>query len=182
MPLHPSRKEELRQLLAFRDKINEDRLLGLRLEISQPPGVIDFSQLVVKFVGLTTLVVSGGSYTKTRDPISLSMTIPSGHASQTKVKTAFLRPVPFHPHVYTSGEICWGNVSNADSSSWTLVMWIMAAIEYLQLNQDSFIGINPHSPANPIANGWWRSNRGSISREVPQIDLAKLRQISYSVR
>ena len=180
MALHPSRQEELRQLLGFRDLIGADPKIAFRIEIAREAH--DYSQLLVKFIGLTTLVVNGSSYRKTTEPITAHFSIPPGHAATTRVTISFRQPVPFHPHVFPSGSICWGSVSNEDAGSWTLVMWTIALLEYVQFNQQTFIGINPNSPANRDANDWWKSHRTSISRNVPPVDLARVRQLSYQVR
>ena len=180
MALHPSRQEELRQLMVFRDLIAADPQVRFTIKLTKD--ALDYSRLLVTFNGLATLTVNGSGFQKHAGPVSARFTIPPGHAATTRVSIGFTGPVPFHPHVYTNGSICWGNVASSESGSWTLVLWTIALLEILQLNQQSFIGINPQSPANPDANRWRNSHQNQIGREVPPIDLARVRQLSYQVR
>lgn len=176
MALHPSRQEELRQLLVFRDLVNNDPRTEFQIAVTRE--ALDYSQLKVTFTGLTTLICDGSGHRRHRGPISARYTIPAGHAATSRVGIDFLPPVPFHPHVGTSGWICWGSVAGQHGGSWTLTLWTIALLEMLQFNQDSFIGINPQSPANGAAERWRQQNSGRISREVPQIDLGHIRRLS----
>lgn len=180
MALDQSRKEELRQLLTFRDLISADKRVPFTIEIEKE--ALDYSRLLVRFVGLKTLVVDGPGHRTHTGPITALVTIPPGHAALNRVSISFRDPVPFHPHVFTSGSICWGSVAQSDAGSWTLVLWTLALLEYLMMNQKSFIGINPSSPANRNALNWWSSNKNRLASEITQVDLNYVRQLSQKAR
>lgn len=178
MALHPARQEELKQLVIFKDLANSQANIGFKLDLKKAPGNLDYSDLLVTVSGLKVLVVSGSGYRATTEGIPARFVIPPGHPNSSRVSVSFTNPVPFHPHVYTNGSICWGSVATSDAGSWTLTLWTIAVLEYLQMNQRTFIGVNTNSPANSSANAWYQQNRRKLDRTLPSLDFSRIRKLA----
>jgi ubiquitin-protein ligase len=164
-------RNELKQLLRLKTLLDGDTVLPLRFEIT--PESLDLRRFRLTLSGITSLA---GSPHRTADKFTLLVEVPTGYP-QTKIPNIrFIEPVPFHPHVYLNGIICWGTGNTAQIDLF-LVDWFRGIVEYLQYDQDhrSLLRIDPGSPANRIALEWWLANSHRISSFVKPIDLRRLR-------
>lgn len=163
--------KRLQQLLAM------DIQLPLRIDIKEEG--LSGRKLNITISGIRGLVDSPDrSSSPARANFQLSMEIPPGYPDHSIPNIRFLSPVPFHPHIYTHGGICWGTANAPQPNLW-LADWLRLLVEYLQYNQDPavMLGIDRTSPANGDALSWWAQSGRSISRYVPRIDLARLQNL-----
>lgn len=166
---------ELNQLMKLRRVLETDTILPLRFDIQRLK--LNYRHFKVTIKGLTSLVLESGSARPgTASTFIINVQVPTGYPFHAIPKITFEHPIPFHPHIFTHGGICWGSGNNA-SPDLTLADWIRGVVEYLQYNQDqaSMLRMNPASPANREAMGWWQSNGTRVSRYVPPINMARFR-------
>lgn len=72
----------------------------------------------------------------------------------------FEKPV-FHPNWYTSGRVCYGHQwAPGDKLSELVIDTVKMML---------FEIIDPESPANGDANGWYRRNKGNVRNIIPKI-------------
>ena len=168
-------KNEITQLTRLKNILQSDVVLPLRFDI-QPLG-LGYRRFKLTITGITSLVMNpGSSALRTANTFTVNVEVPLGYPWTAKPEIRFEPPLPFHPHIWPAGSICWGSGNNPNPDL-TLADWIRGVVEYLQYNQDqaSLLRMNPSSPANREAMQWWQSQRGSVSRYVPPIDMARLR-------
>jgi ubiquitin-protein ligase len=164
-------KNELKQILRLKTLLDGDTVLPLRFEIT--PESLNLRRFRLTLSGVTSLA---GSSHRTANKFILLVEVPAGYPRTAIPNIRFVDPIPFHPHVYESGKICWGTVSSPQVDLF-LVDWLRGVIEYLQYDQDqgSLLRIDPTSPANSTAMEWWLANSRRISSFVRPIDLSRLR-------
>ncbi|MEN3335189.1 MAG: Ubiquitin-conjugating enzyme [Blastocatellia bacterium] len=168
-------KTELNQLITIKRILQDDKILPLRFDIERL--TLDHRRFKVTIRGITSLIVgSSSSFPMTANNFPIRIEVPSGYPWHAIPSIRFESPIPFHPHVFTHGGICWGT-GNSPNPDLTISDWIRGVVEYLQYNQDqaSMLKINPSSPANREALNWWQQNNGSIRRYIPPIDMARFR-------
>lgn len=161
---------EVAQLLKLKRLLDADRVLPLRFDAERRSLNSRDWALVIRGIESPT------SATSRVAQFNVSLHVAQGYPWTAMPKIAFDGPVPFHPHIFPDGRICWGSGSKAQPDL-TLVDWFRGLIEYLQHNQDSgsLYQVNPNSPANQEALTWWQRNRRQISKVVPPIDMDRLR-------
>lgn len=167
---------EINHLLRFKKVLDHDEVLPVRLEIKRLS--LDFRHFRLTIRGLQSLVKNPSVHSSpTADVFVLEVRVPPSYPWDAIPDFRFQNPVPFHPHIWPNGRICWGT-STVPQPDLALADWVRAVIEYLQYNQDpgSALRINPDSPANPEALRWWQQNRNSLRRYVPPIDMGRLRR------
>jgi hypothetical protein len=164
-------RNELKHVLRLKTLLEGDTVLPLRIEIT--PESLDLRRFRLTLSGVPSLT---GTPPRTVDRFTLSVEVPSGYPQHDIPIIHFVDPIPFHPHVFPHGEICWGTESSPQVDLF-LVDWLRGVVEYLQYDRDqgSLLRINPESPANKIAMEWWLSNHHLISSLVKPIDLGRLR-------
>jgi ubiquitin-protein ligase len=173
MATDPRFTREIAQLPRLQGLLATDTVLPLRIEFERKS--LDSRHSTIKLQGVSGLVRNP---TETKNATSSTFTIdlrvPSAYPWHAIPQIQFVGTVPFHPHVFRDGRICWGTADKPQPDL-MLVDWLARVVEYLQFNQSSLIGINPNSPANGEALRWWQSNSSRISRYVPPVDLGRLR-------
>lgn len=168
-------KNEINHLFKLRSVLENDLFLPIRFDIERSS--LDFRRFKLTVRGIKSLISnpdSGSSNTATA--FAITVEVPLGYPWTAIPDIRFQKNIPFHPHVWSDGRICWGSGS-APQPDLALADWIRGVLEYLQYNQDqgSFLQINPNSPANKEAMDWWQRNKDNISRYVPKINMARLR-------
>lgn len=169
-------KNELRHLQRVKSILDIDHIIPLRLDIVERG--LTSRQLVVTISGIQSLIKNPDSSTQpTAATFTVLIELSSGYPWTAMPTIQFGSPVPFHPHVFASGNICWGKQYANPQPSLALADWIRGVVEYLQYNQEpgGFLDINANDPANTEASAWWKKNSRSISRYVLPIDMARLR-------
>ncbi len=169
-------RREIQHLLRLKEILEHDTVLPLRIEIRRQS--LGFRRFIVTITGIRSVVLPrSGVEPSTANRFVVEVSVPSGYPHNAIPHIRFQAPIPYHPHVYRSGEICWGTGNTPQLDLW-LADWIRAVIEYLQYNQDpgSALRINPRSPANGEALRWWRQHQRSLRRYVPPIDMGRLRR------
>lgn len=165
---------EITQLTRLKVVLDSDSVLPLRFDIQRLS--LDHRRFKLIIRGIQSLIrnPSFSSSSATANSFTLMVTVPLGYPWTQIPDIKFQDPVPFHPHIWQDGRVCWGT-SNTPQPDLTLSDWLYNVIEYLQYNQGALLRMNPYSPANRDALEWWQGNKQSISRYVPPIDMARLR-------
>jgi ubiquitin-protein ligase len=173
MTSDPRIGREIAQIPRLQHLLASDTVLPLRMSFERKS--LDSRHSTIRFDGIQSMITDPGrSRRPTSSTFLIDLRVPSGYPWSAIPQIQFLDAVPFHPHVFRDGRICWGT-ADTPQPDLMLVDWIARVVEYLQFNQASLIGINPNSPANSEALAWWRKNGASVARHVPPIDLARLR-------
>jgi ubiquitin-protein ligase len=166
---------EITSLQRLKVLLDKDTTLPIRFELERMS--LDFRRFRLAFRGIQSIVKnpSLGS-DATASVFTVEVQVSSGYPWSQIPQIKFLPPVPFHPHVWSDGRICWGT-NNEAMPDLSLADWTRGVIEYLLYNQDggSLLRINPDSPANREALAWYQRNRGRITTYVPSQDLGRLR-------
>lgn len=166
---------EIRHLLKIKSILDADSILPLRFEVERKS--LDFSRFELTIKGIQSLIgnPSLGS-SAIGDTFLVAAEIASGYPWSAVPGLRFRSPIPFHPHIWPDGRLCWGS-GGTPQPDLALADWIRGIIEYLQYNQEegSMWKIDANSPANPGAMEWWKRNRGNLSRYIRPIDMARLR-------
>lgn len=175
-------KREIDHLMRVKRMLDADRQMPLRLDIRQEG--LSGRKLNISISGIRGLVADPQqSPSPVRAYFQVSLEIPPGYPHTAIPVIKFVNPVPFHPHIYTHGGICWGT-SNAPQPSLWLADWVRLLIEYLQYNQDPtvMLKLNSASPANSTALAWWSSHGRDLPRYVPRVDLPRLQTLINRAR
>lgn len=161
---------EIKQLQRLKRVLDADTRLPLRFDLSSL--TVEFTDFRLTIRGLTSPISSTGS----ADVFKTRWSLPTGYPVAFGPNICFETPIPFHPHVWTSGRICWGSL-NGPQREMYLMDWFRSIVEFLQYNQDStaLIKIDSRSPANSDALSWWTQRRARIGGVVPPIDVPRLR-------
>lgn len=168
-------KNEISQLIKLKTILEKDSILPLRFDVERLS--LDYRRFKLTIRGIKSLVSNPDSSSlSTGSSFIIIVQVPSGYPLTAIPDIRFQQPIPFQPHVFTDGRICWGSGS-VPQFDLTLADWIRGVVEYLQYNQDqgSLFKIGPTSPANKEAMDWWQRNQRNISRYVPPIDIGRLR-------
>jgi len=164
---------EIKHLLRLKQILDYDKVLPLRFNIQRKS--LNFRLFEISINGITSLVENPEKSTKFQSStFNTTWNIPVGYPWTAIPYIIFSKPIPFHPHVFNSGGICWGSISTAQPD-YTLADWFRCVIEYLVLNKNTLIRINSSSPANQEATHWWMRNLKELSSYVSTIDMARLR-------
>jgi ubiquitin-protein ligase len=164
-------QNEIQQLARLGRLLSQDARLTLRLQLE--PRSVRWREFVLKIDGISGLVIAvSGPYPSTS--FAVYVRVPSAYPAEIP-KFQFLEPVPFHPHVWPSGAICWGSQQMRPRPDLMLIDWVRSLIDYLQFSQDADIVINRNSPANRAALIWYEANGARLRHYVPRIDMARLR-------
>jgi len=164
---------EIKHLIRLKQIIDNDNILPLRFNIQRKS--LNFRLFEISINGITSLVESPEiSANFHSSNFNTTWNIPVGYPWTAIPNIIFNKPIPFHPHVFRSGGICWGSLSTAQPD-YTLADWLRCVIEYLVQNKNTLIRINTSSPANHEATLWWSRNISNLNRYVSTIDLARFR-------
>src|SRR3954464_10071030 len=96
-------KNELKQVLRLKTLLDGDTVLPLRFEVT--PESLDLRRFRLTLSGVTSLA---GSEHRIADKFTLLVEVPTGYPRTAIPNIRFVDPIPFHPHVWESGAICWG--------------------------------------------------------------------------
>ncbi len=163
-------RNEINHLLTLKELLDNDSILLLRFSVK--PGSLDFRRFELIMSGLEGLITSpSDSSSYKRTSFSISVEVPPGYPLLSIPLIKFLQPIPFHPHIFTTGNICWGT-GNAPQLDLCLVDWFLRVVEYIAYVKT---WINPDSPANGSAMRWWIANKRSVDRYIQPINLSRLR-------
>lgn len=164
---------EIAQLARLKVVLDSDTVIPLRFDIQRLS--LDHRRFRITIRGIQSLIrnPSSSPSSATANSFVIVVDVPSGYPWSQIPKIRFESPIPFHPHIWADGSICWGTQNNPQPDL-TLSDWLYQIIEYLQYSNE-LLQINPNSPANTDARNWWQANRNSVSRYVPRIDMARLR-------
>jgi ubiquitin-protein ligase len=166
-------KNELESLLLFKRVLDGDNVLPVRLEIERMS--LDYRRFKVVINGIKSLTANeDGTRAGTGTAFNILVEVPPGYPFTAIPNIRFQDPIPFHPHVFDHGGICWGT-ANYPQPDLSLADWIRQVLEYLTYNKDSLIKMNPNSPANRAALDWWQLNKLMISSYVTSIDMSRVR-------
>lgn len=164
---------ERQQLMRFKTMLDKDSVLPVRFQILKPS--LDFTTFQITITGIRSLIskpTSGSSCTSST--FNLTWRLPVGYPWGAYPAINFEPPVPFHPHIFESGSICWGSANKAEPDL-TLADWLGRIIEYLIYNQNSLVRMNPASPANRSANDWWSVYKSQLPNYVTNVDMNRIR-------
>lgn len=170
-------KKEVRHLERLKKDLDADMRVPLRFDIQR--GGIGDRRLEITIRGIRSLVDDPSRTSDcVRATFTITVEIPPGYPWTEMPDIRFKSPIPFHPHIYTDGRICWGSTNKANPD-FVLADWFRGVVEYLQYSQDpgSMLILNPNSPANSHAMQWWKGNRGTVTKYVPPIDMARFRAL-----
>lgn len=169
---------EIVMLMRLAEIIRLDPELPVALDVTHDPDR-NMLRLQLDIVGLALL----GNDPKPVPRFTVSVRLPSDYPLSAP-EFKFDHPVPFHPHVWRDGRICWGTALNRPRPDLMLVDWVRGVFDYLQFSQDpaSLLLIDPSSPANVQALHWYNSNRASLLKYVPPIDMARFRALVEQAR
>ncbi|MGH2531798.1 MAG: ubiquitin-conjugating enzyme E2 variant [Thermomicrobiales bacterium] len=166
-------QREIAQIPRLQKLLEADQVLPLRLAFERQS--LDLRRSRVTMRGLRSIVAEPGVLRGgDADVFTITLAVPPEYPWSRIPDIRFIGNIPFHPHVWTHGGICWGT-AHTPQPDLMLVDWLVRIVEYLQFNQSSLIGINQTSPANGAAMRWWQRHARDIARYVPPIDLARLR-------
>lgn len=164
---------EISQIARLQRLLEEDTVLPLRIKFERR--TLDSRESRITLSGIRGLVgVPARPGDATRNEFVIHLQVPPEYPWHRIPNIQFIGNIPFHPHVWANGTICWGTAGNPQPDL-MLVDWLARIVEYLQFNQTSLIGVNPNSPANGNALSWWQGHRNRLADFVPPIDLARLR-------
>lgn len=164
---------EKKHLLRLKVVLDKDAALQVRFEII--PLSLDYRTFRIVINGIKSLIFNPQVTTKySSSSFNTIWRIPSGYPWEAIPNIQFENPIPFHPHVWKDGRICWGTQNKAQPD-YVLADWLRCLIEYLAFNQNSLIQMNTGSPANSEANDLWKSNKSIIQRNISVIDMNRLR-------
>lgn len=162
---------EIAQLGRLCQLLASDRRLTLRLELKRQG--LTWRKFFLGIHGLSALAVSGEGWTHASN-FWVDVTVPPTYPDQPPI-FQFQKPtIPFHPHIWVTGAICWGSANRARRDL-MLIDWVRDLIDYLQFGQGASMAINRNSPANSKAVAWHDSNKSRIGQFVPRIDMERLR-------
>lgn len=164
-------KNEIAQLGRLRELLAKDRQLTLRLDLT--PTSLTWREFKIGISGLSALAIDGGGWSHAKK-FQVRVQVPADYPHGAPPFFKFEQPVPFHPHIWSGGNICWGTQQRPQPNL-MLVDWVRALIDYLQFGQDANVQINRHSPANSAALAWYESHQTRLSEYVPRIDMERLR-------
>lgn len=164
-------RNEFNQLIKLKSLLENDAILPLRFDIERL--TLEGKKFKLVISGITCLVNNPEQTART---FTLTVEVPSGYPNTAIPNIKFQDCIPFHPHIFPGGSICWGTGS-VPQPDLILADWIRGVVEYLQYNQDrgSMLKINHDSPANRDARDWWQRNKRNISHYIPPIDMNRLR-------
>jgi len=161
--------------MRLKQLLDHDTILPLRLRVD--PLNLDWRRFRLTITGITSLTNNPDSSRSPTSPaVALPVEVPLGYPESRIPDIRFESPIPFHPHIWPDGRICWGT-QDRPQFDLTLADWVRGVIEYLQYSQGegSLFHIDSTSPANAQALAWWQRNRSRINRYVTPIDMARLR-------
>jgi len=166
-------ENEIKHLNRLKNTLEKDKILTIRFELIRLS--LDFRSFRIKISGVNSLIRKPNLSTNyLSNNFSTIWRIPSGYPWSAIPDIQFEQPIPFHPHVFLSGKICWGTLSISQPDM-SLSDWLRSVIEYLTYNQNSLVGINIYSPANGDATKWWQFNNNNIPKFIKQIDMNRFR-------
>jgi ubiquitin-protein ligase len=158
-------------LLAFQRVLAKDSVLKTRYEILGAN--MRFTSFQIRITGLDSLKISSNRFAPS-STFNTQWTIPSNYPEEAIPVVRFMDPIPFNPHVFESGAICWGQ-GNKPNPNIFLADWLLWTFVLLSYYQEGTLVINTQSPANGNAMKWYIDNRSRISRFVPKLDYKRLR-------
>ncbi|MHB8807211.1 MAG: hypothetical protein ACYC59_06485 [Anaerolineaceae bacterium] len=167
-------RNELEQLFRLKNLLDEDRVLPIRFDVNRKS--LDFHWFEIVIHGLDSPIINNIKPKVIKD-FFIDFTIPPGYPWDSLPHLIFIKNIPFHPNIYTSGNICWGDLGYSSQPDLHLVDWFGLSIDLLQFTQEKegFIVLNSGSPANVSASTWWNGNKFRINQLITKIDIVRLR-------
>lgn len=166
-------ENELKHLTRLKNILDKDTILPIRFEIQKKS--LDFRTFSITITGIKSLIKNPkltSNYSAQR--FNTTWNIPIGYPWTRYPNIIFVSPIPYHPHIYTSGAICWGSLSGPQPD-YALADWFRFIIEFLVINENSLMKINTNSPANHDATKWWKSNNYLLYKYITRLDMPRLR-------
>lgn len=164
-------KVELNYLFTFANLVNADVKLGLRIEIKRCN--FTFSEFNVNLIGIKFPVKENGKVRFQNEAV-VHVKVPSGYPFQANPILRFFEPIPFHPHIYTNGEICFGDLNIM--IDYTLLEWLLLIFEILSYRSKNSIFKLSGSLANSEAYDWLKLNGAPNN-----LDISRLRNLAYRI-
>jgi ubiquitin-protein ligase len=168
---------ELSQLSKLQELLQQDVKLPLRIELHwQNLRKTEFT-LILK--GVEGLVGKPGSTRPFKSGThTIGVLIPARYLELNRMredapKMSFRQPI-FHPHVFASGQVCWG-ISAIPAGDIFLVDWVLTLIEYIQYVPERIESSSPAGEQGSQALEWWRTNRSRLSQYLALLDMDRLR-------
>lgn len=160
----------IRRLEAFQSYLSHDIITKIRISMAYQS--VDKRRFMLTISGVKSPVIANSEYTYA-DEFQAQFDIPDAFPTAIPV-IKFQHPIPFHPHVFRSGSICWGtyNVGNATKPS--LIVWVVNLLYYLEYNQHPAYRMNLDSPANMTARNLYMQNPASITQNIPRFKMFRV--------
>lgn len=146
------RLESFRRLLA-NDIITKVRISTYYLNLAK-------REFILTITGVKSPIITPTGYTW-GDTFRVKITVPDGFPEIIPV-IKFEHVIPFHPHVFRSGDICWGTYNDGQVSNPSLIVWVVNLLYYLEWNQHPAYQMNMQSPANVTARDAYKQQRDII--------------------
>lgn len=168
---------EIRQLNTLKNLLERDKTLPIRIDLEFENLARTIFKITIN--GITSLIANPLNNNSTANKFLIRVKVATDPFREIPIIT-FLDPIPFHPHIYTNGSICWGTL-NTPQPDKVLLDWLYNIIEYL-LYTDTLLIINVNSPANREAVELWQNNRNKILENVSKINMERLRYLIQIAR
>jgi ubiquitin-protein ligase len=160
----------IRRLETFKRLLSFDIVTPVRISMAYK--TVDKRQFVVTISGVNSPIVvdSGYDYGKT---FQVHFDVPAEFPTAIPV-IKFAQPIPFHPHVYRSGDICWGTYNVGNPSNPSLIVWVVNLLYYLEYNQHPAYQMNLLSPANVVARNTYQQQQSTILRRISEMHMHRV--------
>ena len=163
---------EIAHLARLKILLDSDTVLPLRLGIQRLS--LDHRRFKLEIKGMSSIILDPSlSSSAISRSFNLLVNVSLAYPWSEIPNIRFQDPIPFHPHIWEDGRICWGT-SNDPQPDMMLADWVRSVVDYLQYHRDSLLQVNMNSPANHDALAWWENHRNEISAFIPAINRARL--------
>lgn len=160
---------DLKHLLTLKELLDGDQVLPVRIHLERQS--LDFRRFTLTLSGVEGLAIGTNTFCKVSSFL-VWVEVPPGYPKSAPPNICFIEPIPFHPHVWTNGVICWGEELRNPQPNMFLVDWFKELVKYIAYEESK---INSGSPANGQALDWWQQHRRSLGRYVAPLDMPRLR-------
>jgi ubiquitin-protein ligase len=152
----------IRRLESFRRLLANDIITPVRISMNY----LDLAkrEFILTITGVKSPIITPTGYSY-GDTFRIKITVPDGFPEAIPV-IKFERVIPFHPHVFRSGDICWGTYNVGQVSNPSLIVWVVNLLYYLEYNQHPAYQMNVLSPANVMARDAYQQQRDIIVRGI----------------
>jgi len=171
MAINQARYElAIRRLESFQRLLAHDIKTPVRISMNYL--TLDKRQFILTITGITSPVILDNGYTY-GNTFRVRVEVPDGFPEAIP-NIKFEQAIPFHPHVFRSGNICWGTYNVGSASNPSLIVWVVNLLYYLEYNQHPAYQMNMNSPANVTARDFYMQHRTTIVRGITQANMKRV--------